>query len=276
MTKVSAAGDLIAKGRLQFDEQQYEESIQTLSAALLRPDNTAEQRVEIYRVLALDYITLGRKDEAENAVRGLLVQRPDYSIPAEESPRFRDFFADARAKWDAEGRPGLAAAESAGKPVVFKHSAPTEGVAGTAIEVRARLVDPDKRTQGIRCFVRAGGKGRFTEIKASLNANLIRFTIPGSSVKPPLVDYYFEALDTRGRMIANQGDANAPLRIAIPERSGGGWVLPVAIGGGVLGAAAVVGALALAGVFKSSSPATSGPQGRPTSTVTITVGDASH
>ncbi|MBX3203150.1 MAG: hypothetical protein KF894_33810, partial [Labilithrix sp.] len=65
--------DLIAKGQELFEDQQYEDSIQTLSAALLRPSNTKEQKVEIYRLLALNYITLGRKDEADNAVRGLLV-----------------------------------------------------------------------------------------------------------------------------------------------------------------------------------------------------------
>ena len=54
--------DLIQKGQSQFDEQQYEESVQTLSAALLRPSNTPAQKVEIYRLLALNYITLGRKD----------------------------------------------------------------------------------------------------------------------------------------------------------------------------------------------------------------------
>ena len=49
--------DLIAKGRQLFEDQQYEDSIETLSGALLRPSNTKEQKVEIYRLLALNYIT---------------------------------------------------------------------------------------------------------------------------------------------------------------------------------------------------------------------------
>jgi hypothetical protein len=50
----------------------------------------------------------------------------------------------------------------------------------------------------------------------------------------------------------------------------------VAIGGGILGAAAIVGGLALAGVFKSSSPGTTNPTpvtpgpGRGTVSVSIT------
>jgi len=88
--------DLVQRGKALFDDQQYEESIQTLSAALLRPNNTKTQRLDVYRLLALNYITLNRKDEAESAVRGLLALEPTYTLPASESPRFRDFFGAAQ------------------------------------------------------------------------------------------------------------------------------------------------------------------------------------
>ena len=267
--------DLIQKGQAQFEEQQYEESIQTLSAALLRPSNTPAQKVEVYRLLALDYITLGRKDEAENAVRGLLVQQPDYEIPAKESPRFRDFFAQARAKWEAEGRPGIVKEEPTQKPVVLKHGSPTQVEAGTTVDLRARLDDPDGRTGSVKLFYRSGSKGDFTDALAEVDAAAVHATIPAAAIKPPLVDYYFEVLDGSGSVIASRGDASSPLRIAVPEASSKGWVLPVAIGGGVLGAAAIVGVLALAGVFKSSS-SSSNPTGRGTSIVSISVGEASR
>ncbi|MDB4945387.1 MAG: Tetratricopeptide repeat protein [Labilithrix sp.] len=265
--------DLIARGQSLFDDQQYEESIQTLSGALLKPNNTQAQRVEIYRLLALNYITLGRKDEAENAVRGLLVQQPDYEIPAKESPRFRDFFAQARAKWEAEGRPGIVKEVEIAKPVVLRHGSPAQVDANTSLELRGRLEDPEGRTGSVKLYYRVGTKGDFTESKATVDGDAVRATLPASVVKPPVIDYYFEVLDGAGAVIASRGDASSPLRIAVPESSGKGWVLPVAIGGGVLGAAAIVGVLALAGVFKASS---SGGGGRPTSTVSISVGDASR
>lgn len=267
--------DLIQKGQSQFEEQQYEESIQTLSAALLRPSNTQAQKVEIYRLLALNYITLGRKDEAENAVRGLLVQQPDYEIPAKESPRFRDFFAQARAKWEAEGRPGITKDEPTQKPVVLKHGSPTQVDPGTTVELRARLDDPDGRTGSVKLYYRSGSKGDFTDTRAQADGASVHATIPGAAVKPPVIDYYFEVLDGGGAVIASRGDASSPLRIAVPEGGGKGWVLPVAIGGGVLGAAAIVGVLALAGVFKSSSGG-AGTGGRGTSTVSVSVGESSR
>ena len=100
--------DLVQRGHELFDDQRYEESIQTLSGALVRPSNTPQQKLEIYRLLALDHITLGHAEEAENFVRALLAAQPDYELPRSESPRFRDFFAAVRAKWEAEGRPGIA------------------------------------------------------------------------------------------------------------------------------------------------------------------------
>jgi hypothetical protein len=269
--------DLIVKGQLQFEEQQYEESIQTLSAALLRPSNTPAQKVEIYRLLALNYITLGRKDEAENAVRGLLVQQPDYEIPAKESPRFRDFFAQARAKWEAEGRPGITKEEPVQKPVLLKHGSPAQVEAGTNIELRARLEDPEGRTGSVKLYYRSGGKGEFADARAEVDGASVKATIPAAANKPPVVDYYFEVLDGSGDILTTRGDQNSPLRIAVPDSSGKGWVLPVAIGGSVLGAAAIVGVLALAGVFKSSSSGGGGGTGgRGTSTVSISVGESSR
>ncbi len=54
--------DLIARGQALFDDQRYQESIQTLSGALVRPNNTKDEKLEIYRLLALDYITLSRTE----------------------------------------------------------------------------------------------------------------------------------------------------------------------------------------------------------------------
>lgn len=262
--------DLIAKGQELFEDQQYEDSIQTLSAALLRPSNTKEQKVEIYRLLALNYITLGRKDEADNAVRGLLVAQPDYQLPANESPRFRDFFKEARAKWEAEGRPGLVSEKPTEAPVVIRHGSPSSAERDKSIDLRAKLEDPDGRTGTVKLYFRTGSKGDFTETVADVDGENVRAQIPASAVKPPLMDYYFEVLDGGGGVISSRGDAQGPLRIAIPDGESSSWVLPLAIGGGILGAAAIVGGLALAGVFKSSSP----PAGRGNSTVSVNVGEA--
>ena len=261
--------DLVAKGQQLFEDQQYEDSIQTLSAALLRPSNTTEQKVEIYRLLALNYITLGRKDEADNAVRGLLVVQPDYQLPANESPRFRDFFKDTRTKWEAEGRPGILLEKRPERPLVLRHGSPSSADKNKAIQLRANLEDPDGRASAVKLYFRTGSRGDFTETSANVDGELVTAQVPVSAVKPPVIDYYIEVQDKDGNVLVSRGDAQAPLRIAVPDGASG-WILPLAIGGGILGAAAIVGGLALAGVFKSSSP----PAGPGNSTVTVNVGEA--
>jgi hypothetical protein len=268
--------DLIARGQALFDDQQYEESIQTLSGALVRPNNTKGQKVEIYRLLALNYITLQRRDEAEAAVRGLLSLEPTYELPKSESPRFRDFFSQVKQRWEGEGRPGLVKeTEAPPAAVAMKHSSPSQVDPQTQIDLSATLEDPQSRVVEVKLFYRAGSSGKFEEATASNDGGHLTAQIPPGAVRPPLVEYYLQGFDKGGLPVVSRGDAAAPLRIAVPEPSKG-WVLPVAIGGGLLGAAAILGGLAAAGVFKGSNPQQqqqTGP-GPTKGTVNVSVGEA--
>ena len=75
----ASVSSLIQRGSALFDDAEYEESIQTLSAALLRPGSSKQEKAEIYRLLAYNYIVLKRMDEADAAVRGLYVLDETYS-----------------------------------------------------------------------------------------------------------------------------------------------------------------------------------------------------
>lgn len=247
------AQDLVTRGRNLFDDQQYEESIQTLSAALLRPNNTIDQKVEIYRLLALNYITLNRKDESESAVRGLLALNPEYKLPSSESPRFRDFFAATQKKWEDEGRPGLVkATEPPPAAVGMAHSSPSQVDRNTDIPLSIKLDDPQGRVYGVKLFYRGGSKGKFISIDAILGGGTAKATIPKTVVQPPLVEYYFEGYDKGNLPIVSRGDAAAPLRVAVPEPSKA-WIIPVAIGGGVVVIGATLVILAVAGVFSGGA-----------------------
>jgi tetratricopeptide (TPR) repeat protein len=267
--KRDASTALVTRAQAQFDDQQYEESVQTLSAVLVRPGQSREQRIRVYRLLALNYITLGRKEDAESAVRAILALDPSYALPSSESPKFRDFFADTKTRWEAEGRPGFQA--EAPKPVVLKHSLPPETEAGHALELRARIEDPGHRARAVKMYARTGTRGKYTETALDVQDDgSMRLTLSAELMKPPLVEYYLTAFDADGLPIAARGDAGEPLRVAVSEPSKG-WVLPVVIGASVLGAGAIVGGLALFGVFKSTAPPGPPPPGR--SAVTIIVGE---
>ncbi len=248
----SAGGlDLIQRGRDLFEDQRYEESIQTLSGALVRPNMTKEQKIETYRLLALDHITLGDNEEAESFVRALLCLQSAYELPKTESPRFRDFFAAVRSKWEAEGRPGLLTDQTALKAVALRHKSPTEAEANSRLVLGAQVDDPDHRVTSVRLFFRSGTSGKFSEETTQYEpgTGAVRAIFPASAIRPPFVSYYLLAKDKNGVPLASSGDADAPFRIPVPDPESK-WVIPVVVGGGVIGIAGIVlGALAAGGAF---------------------------
>ncbi len=212
---------LIQRGSALFDDQQYEESIQTLSAALVRPGATEVEKVEVLRLLAYNFIILKRTDEADAAVRGILVLNEGFTLPPTESPRFRDFFGATRTKWIQEGKPGKAAGPApVEKPIKMIHTSPAEAPAGATFKLSGTIEDPDNRVRAVQLAYRTGAKGKFITVAASYTLGEFRSSIPGLAVKPPLIEYYVSAVDKGGLPLASRGDAANPLRVVVPREGG--------------------------------------------------------
>jgi tetratricopeptide (TPR) repeat protein len=242
----SAATTLIQRGGALFEDQQYEESIQTLSAALLRPGTSEAEKIETYRLLAYNYIILKRTEEADAAVRGIFVLSEKFSLPPTESPRFRDFFDATRKKWIDEGRPGkvtAGAATAVEKPIKMDHASPAEAPSGATLKLTGTIDDPDGRVRGVQLAYRTGSNAKFITIAGTYSLGQFRTQIPGLAVKAPLIEYYLQAVDKSGLPLTSRGDAAAPLRVVVPKEGGVltspfFWV-PVgvtAVAGGVLAA----------------------------------------
>jgi len=218
--KKQSVASLIKKGQAHFDEQEYEESIQTLSAALMRPGIDREEKIRVFQLLAYNYIVLNREEEGEGAVFGLLAQDPEYQLPDSESPRFRDFFKKSGDKWEELGRPGLEADEAAGSNVGIKHSAPAQVDAGVAVRLDGAIEDPDAVVSEVRLHYRTGSGAKYQSAKVKYAMRKFTVDIPAEAVEPPIVEYYIEALDDKGMPLSGRGDAATPLRIAVPEGGG--------------------------------------------------------
>ncbi|MFT3767929.1 MAG: tetratricopeptide repeat protein [Minicystis sp.] len=216
----SVTTTLIQRGAALFDDQQYEESIQTLSAALVRPGASDKEKIETYRLLAYNFIILKRADEADAAVRGIFVIDEGFTLPPSESPRFREFFANTKKKWVDEGKPGKGAVGNAAameKPIRMTHTSPPQVPAGSAIKLTGTIEDPDGRVRGVQLAYRTGAKGKFVTVAASYTLGEFRATIPAQSVKPPLVEYYLIGVDKGGLPLTSRGDAATPLRMVVPN-----------------------------------------------------------
>ncbi len=266
----SSQGNLISSGISMFEDQRYEESIQTLTAALLRPGKSRRDRIDIYRYLAFNYVVLSRMDEAEAAARGLFALDPSFTLSSNESPRFRDFFNQAKKHWEQEGRPGATSDSGASRDVAIRHSSPAQRERERAVEISGQIDDSGDRIAAVSVRYRAGTQGKFAELNAPYADGKFRAVIPASAVKPPLVEYYIEARDKAGLPVATRGDAAAPMRISISSSSVTGiltnpWLW---VGAGVLVAGSIATGILLAG--KSGSDP--GPNGNPMSRVVVVVG----
>ncbi len=219
--KKQTVASLIKKGQKHFDEQKYEESIQTLSAALMRPGIAKEEKVSVFQLLAYNYIVLQRNEEADGAVRGLLVLDEAYDLPETESPRFRDFFKKVREDWEEDGKPGLKTdVGPAASRVKINHQSPAEADPGATLSLEGEVEDPEVEVSAVAVSFRAGTKGKFKTKKAKYAMRKFSVDIPGDVVEPPLVEYYIEARDKAGLPVAIRGDAENPLRIAVSESGG--------------------------------------------------------
>ncbi len=261
----SAQGNpLIDRGATEYEDLRFQEALQTFSAALVRSGNTTADQIRIYRYLALNYLALQREEEASGAYRALLGLNPDEQPGTDISPRFREFFARVRTAWEADGRPGTAAAAA----VAIQHRSPPQAERGTAVTLTATITDPDHRAAGLVLAYRQGTSAVYRRLDCARDAEgTYTATIAADDVRPPLVEYYFEAMDAGGLPLASRGDVAAPLRIAVPAPGGdiaeepGFWA---AIGGG----AVLVGLAIGLGVFFGTQ--TSAPQ---QGTLVITIGD---
>lgn len=229
---------LIRQGQELYDELRYEEALQVVSAALVRAGNSEQERVTIYQVLAFTYLALGRREEADGAFRSLLAIRPEYETPTDLSPRFREFFEQSRQQWETDGRPGVATAPP--PPVTIAHVSPAQADPGSEVPLSATVDDPSSRVERVVVAYRQGTSDVFRRLDCARDPDgTYSATIPGEDVGPPLVEYYFEALDGTGLPVAARGDVAAPLRIAV---EGGGsvfgkWWFWTIIGAVVIGAA---------------------------------------
>jgi len=216
--KRSTVASLLQRAQTMFDDQKYEESIQTLSGVVVRSDATKDERIEGHKLLAFNHIALGNNEAADALVRAIYVSDESFELPKTESPKFREFFEKTKAAWESEGKPGKDSGEKpSGKLVVVKHTPAAQVEKGSTVSIEGTIEDPDVRVQKVELFYRTGAKGKFIEKSLAYSMGGFRGQIPPAAVEPPLLEYYVLALDKAGLPVATRGDADTPLRLVVPE-----------------------------------------------------------
>lgn len=97
----------------------------------------------------------------------------------------------------------------------MKHSPPSQAEADLAISLSGVIEDPDAQVARMNVYYRSGSDGKFEDAPVKFAMRKFNVDIPAAFVKPGLVEYYLEALDSRGVPVATRGDAEAPLRVTV-------------------------------------------------------------
>ena len=83
---LSVEGPELQRALKQLEDGDFDRAVETLERGLSRPDLTDAQLVEMYRLLGLASLYLGREEKAREAYEKLLQAMPDYELPRATSP----------------------------------------------------------------------------------------------------------------------------------------------------------------------------------------------
>ncbi len=212
---------LLQEAKILYDNLQYREALNKLKTAVRMRGNKRSTIVDIYKVMGVIYIALGKKKHAHRAFQLLLKVNPNYEMnPLLTSPKILSFFNSVKNEQRKKDR------------VIMKHTPVTDTPAASRIEVKAYVVDLQKKLKEMKLFFRRRDEPNYSE--TSMNASLD--TAKGRGAKTYVgaipfiwtlyeetelfVEYYIAGLDARGNWVANAGTPKEPLTFRINLMSG--------------------------------------------------------
>ncbi len=248
---ISTASELLERG-------EFERASKALDQALLQPDLTDDELVDIYRLLGLCRLYLGDEEGAREAFEKLLQARPEFELPRTAPAKVLAIYG--RIKEDIKKRRL--------KPITLTLEFPARATRAAPVTVHAHIENLILGSKARLFFRRAGEEawasidfrrsgGAPAEFEAVLPESVASATPRGE------IELYAEVSDAAARRLAGKGDPLHPIVLSTQgegDRSGleelpwykNGWVW-LGIAGGVAAAAGAATAIALA--------ASSHPQG---------------
>jgi hypothetical protein len=185
-----AANPKLDEARRLVDDLEMDKAAKALDAATQVPDLSREDTLTILSLKGIVAATLGQGAKARDAFRELLVLNPTYELPADQPPRVRTPFYEAK-DW-AKKRGALASTAGA------------EQQPGLVASVWVK-VDKDelKLARGVRFHLRRGGADRAVDVPLKSG----RAETPVGAAE---VAWWYEVTGERGRVLLEGASAQAP------------------------------------------------------------------
>jgi hypothetical protein len=227
----------IAEGERRYIDQEYRACIEAFTTVLQDPASTRDQRARAYEYIGLSWLILGKKPRAREAFEDVLSIDPHYTLSdPSKSPKLREFFEEVRASFLPGYGHGAGEAD-------LEHSAPTGAVAGRRVEIAALVTRGAALVKEVTLHSRRQGLLGFTS--EPLRPDGARFR---AGITPPrdtvdyVLEYYLEARDAKGRVVARVASPQRPLALRVSGAAAGPtpwyrrWYVWAAVGAVVAGA----------------------------------------
>lgn len=227
-----AANPKLEEARRLVEDLDLEQAAKVLDAAERVEGNTRAEWLEILALQGIAYGTLGKNAKAHDAFRELLLLEPDYKLPADQPPRVRTPFYEAK-EWAKENGPFTVT------PAAQVKDGEVASLSVTTSKDVLRLA------RAVRFHLRVGGAERTED--AALKTG--RAEVPVGAAE---VAWWYEVLGQHAQVLVEGGSAQAPRQESASGAvagaagevkrggpGGGGWMRPT--GWGLLGAGVVAG-----------------------------------
>ncbi len=199
----------LERAEAQLEEGEFEQAVATLEQGLDAPDVGEEQLIDLYRLLGLAQLYLGREDEARKAFEKLLTARPDFELSPREPPKIQELYAQIRR--DIRARRV--------RPVKLDPPSLGPGVPGRPLEVRVKISGLSAGEKA-KIYYRRAGSEAFSSVDFTVDegerfvATLPAYELPAEP-RPYELEYYLEIADAAKRRLAGKGDAYTPLSLTV-------------------------------------------------------------
>jgi hypothetical protein len=232
----------MTEGEQRYQNQEYRAAIEAFDAIVHDPIATRVDRARAYEYLGMSWLILGKKPKARAAFEELLAIDPHYTLSdPTHSPKLREFFEEVRTSFV----PGYGKSEGEAE---LEHDAPTGAVAGRPLQMQVvvmrgaplvKQVTLHARRQGMLEYVDQPMRGDGGRWKSSY--------APPRDVVDYTLEYYVEARDDKGRVVARVASPERPIPLLVhgvpiataPTPWFKRWYVWAAVGGVVAGGAIV-------------------------------------
>lgn len=194
------------EARRMYMSFQFEGIVSQLEMALAVKGVTAEQKVEIYKLMAFTYSAYDDAPRAEEAFFKILEIKPSFELGPGPSPKVRSAFAASQKTYRAR------------QAVKLKHEPPSARPGETAT-VDALVTSGEDRVANLTLHYRPRGGSGYSQVPmAKGEGGAFSAAVPNlfpGPAGPRTVEYFIRARDASGALLAGVGDENTPLEVQV-------------------------------------------------------------